>query len=340
MSESITQQLTEQADNEVAETCKLRREIDRLKTELKKEQAQTKHLNGLLEKHASSYFGDYKPRVRLPSALTTPGNRGAYNRVIMPDVHGSTVNVPALEAFLSDLEVLKPRELVMIGDLIDCDGFLSRHKTLGHVTKTSYSFEQDVSTSNEILDKIASVAPQAKKYLLEGNHEQRISAWINEQVISHDADRQMLKKLVGPATLLHLETRGIEWFERCEIYGDLKVRGTIKLDKCHFKHGDRHGKNACSVVLKEFAAPVVFGHTHRTDMMLSRTVESGTVGAWSVGCLSELQPLYRHSEPTDWNHSYGLQICQESGDFLTILVPIIDGVSYLQPFLQMMGLTA
>jgi len=37
------------------------------------------------------------------------------------------------------------------------------------------------------------------------------------------------------------------------------------------------------------------------------------------------------TNPTNWNHGYGLQIVQPSQAFLHINVPIIDKISYLMP---------
>ena len=52
---------------------------------------------------------------------------------------------------------------------------------------------------------------------------------------------------------------------------------------------------------------IVCGHVHRQQLVARRLLESGrVVKAWSPGCLSELQPAWRHSLPTDWTCGFSL----------------------------------
>ena len=52
---------------------------------------------------------------------------------------------------------------------------------------------------------------------------------------------------------------------------------------------------------------LIHGHTHRQQSVSRRLLETGrVVKAWSPGCLSELQPAWRHSLPTDWVLGYTL----------------------------------
>jgi hypothetical protein len=97
------------------------------------------------------------------------------------------------------------------------------------------------------------------------------------------------------------------------------------------------GKHAAHSHLGKFGGNVVFGHTHRTDSMLVRTIKEGTIGAWNPGCLCRLQPLWMHTQPTDWSHGYHVQIVEPSGKFLPINIPIIDGWSGFDVLLNLIG---
>ena len=66
---------------------------------------------------------------------------------------------------------------------------------------------------------------------------------------------------------------------------------------------------------------------------MSTTVGAGEIGVWSFGCLALKQQLYQHSRPSNHVHGYGIQLVSRSGHFLTISVPIIKGVSYLNRLL-------
>ena len=56
-----------------------------------------------------------------------------------------------------------------------------------------------------------------------------------------------------------------------------------------------------------------------------------------MGYLGTIQPLWMHSDPSDWTHGYGLQLVRSDGDFLHINVPIIDGRSYLMQLTSKVG---
>lgn len=258
-------------------------------------------------------------------------HKGDYCRFIIPDTHGSKADMGAIGAMLADLEALKPREIVMLGDHLDCGGFLAQHHTMGYVAETSYTFEEDVAACNALLDELAKRAPQATVHYLLGNHEARLEAWVVSMTLRNPNDSKFLRDQFSIEECLHLTERGIRYYERSVFYDGLPIPGTIKLGKCHFTHGTRTGTHAASMVLGDFGGNIVFGHTHRADSFTKRTVNAGVIGAWNPGCMCQLQPLWQHTQITGWSHGYGLQLVRENGDFLHINVPIIDGKSFLVP---------
>ena len=56
--------------------------------------------------------------------------------------------------------------------------------------------------------------------------------------------------------------------------------------------------------------------------------------AYCPWCLCTLQPLWRHTQPTNWSHGYGLQFVSKGGEFIHLNVPI-DGGSFIGPLLKM-----
>lgn len=258
-------------------------------------------------------------------------DRGAYFRVIVPDTHGCYADEAALAAFLSDLEALAPRvrEIVLLGDHLDCGGFLAMHHTIGYVAEAAYTFEADVIATNTLLDRVQGLCPKAAIHYLEGNHERRIERWCVTQTLSHARDAEYLRKMFSPASVLHLEKRNISYYRQAEFHGDLPVPGTLRLGRCYFTHGTRCGSNAAREMLADFGANVVFGHTHTASSASARPVKSGEIGAWCPGGLCRLQPLWNHTRPTKWNHGYAVQLVRRDGDFMYVHVPIISGRSYL-----------
>lgn len=260
----------------------------------------------------------------------------SFCRVIVPDSHGCLIDRPAMAAFLSDLEQIQPAEIVMLGDHLECGGFLAEHHTLGYVAQAEYTFQQDCDAANEFLDCIQSRCPGASIDYIEGNHERRIETWIITRTLRSRADGEYLRSLFSTDVVLNLQRRGINWIRQGVFYDGLSIPGAIKRGHCHFTHGTSTATHAAAKTLSRFGANVVFGHTHRADSFVQRTVKAGTIAAWNPGCLSVLQPLWQHGNPTDWSHGYGLQIVV-GDDFLHINVPIVDGTSLLHPLAMGIG---
>lgn len=263
-------------------------------------------------------------------------SKGAFLRVIIPDTHGCHIDKQAAAAFLNDLDALNPREIVMIGDHLDCGGFLSEHHTIGYVAEMEYSYSDDIDAGNVFLDEVQKRAASAEIRYLEGNHEHRIEQWCVTKMKNR---KDVLRQLKHDAfwEVLHLESRGIRYYRASEEYGGVKAKATVKLGACYFTHGSRVGSTAAIRMVESFGGNVVFGHTHRILTHTRPRVDGGDIGGWSVGCLSTLRPYWRHTSPSEWSHGYGLQIVRADGDFLHITVPIIEGRSLLTTLTASLG---
>jgi len=237
----------------------------------------------------------------------------------------------AAAAFLHDLKQINPQEIVMLGDHLDCGGFLAQHHTLSYVAESKYSFAHDIMAANEFLDHVQKNAPRAKIHMLCGNHERRIERWIVTQVLRNEKDAKYLNDLLSPEIVMHIAERGIQYYKEEVFHHGLAIRGTIKLGRCHFTHGSTAAKHAAARMVDIFGGSVVFGHTHRAQTFIKRTVKEGAIGAWNPGCLCQIQPYYGLTGLTDWSHGYGLQLVNKDGTFLHINVPIVDGKSYMVP---------
>lgn len=276
------------------------------------------------------------PRVKLSLCATSPAE-GDFSRITVPDTHGIKADAAALRALLSDVKAVQPKEIVMLGDHLDCGGFLAQHHTMGYVAETEYTFEDDVSAANQLIDDIQRLVPAAKIYYLEGNHERRMERWCVTQALANRKDSDYLRRMFSAESVLSLGKRGIEFFKQGGFYHGLRIPSTIKLGKCYFTHGSRAGTNAAAQTLSDFGGNVVFAHTHRADSATKRTVADGVIGAWNPGCLTQLQPLWQHTQITGWSHGYGLQLVRKNGEFLHINVPIIEGKSLLIPLTKKLG---
>lgn len=126
-----------------------------------------------VEKVTESLQRTRKSKHKIPVQGKLRTSRGAFVRVFLPDTHGHSVDPAALKAFLTDLAYLNPRELFLMGDHLDCGGFLAQHHVLGFVAETENTFESDVASANSMLDAVQTICPKADIKYLEGNHEAR-----------------------------------------------------------------------------------------------------------------------------------------------------------------------
>lgn len=252
-------------------------------------------------------------------------------RVVVPDTHGAHVDTAALAALLADVKRLDPDEIVLLGDHLDCGGVFSTHSK-SYTNELTESFEDDVSATNEFLDALQALAPRATIDYLEGNHENRVSRFVASTFQRYN-DAEGFMSRMGPEAVLHLRRRGVKYYKRSEMYQGISIPGTIRKTvngkAIYYTHGISAARHATAVHLARFGNNVVHGHIHRAQSVHGRTVEKGVIGAWCPGTLAKLQPLYAHTNLTDWSHGYGLQMVSSSGRFVHFQVPICSGESML-----------
>ncbi len=299
------------------------REVRKLRRELAAEKRRSAELARALD--AASVRPKHAPTPVRPRRAKAAKH---VVRVIVPDSHGLHIDLPARDAFLADVARLDPDEIVWLGDHLDCGGTFSSHQR-NYTHEMTESYADDAAATNEFLDKAQERAPRAVSHYLYGNHEWHVERWATRNFESF-ADAKLVLDRIGPAAILNLKQRGFRYYLPSETYQGLSVPGTIKLGKCHFTHGMSHSKHAAATHLQRVGANVVFGHVHRMQSICERTVSSDGFGAWCPGTLAKLQPLYRHTAPTSWQHGYAVQfVNQSSGQFIHWNVPIMRGVSLL-----------
>lgn len=266
-----------------------------------------------------------------PTKVTKRAGKDDVVRAIWPDSHGTYADPVAMGVFLHDLALLQPEEVVMLGDHVDCGGFLAQHHVIGYVAQGTYTYEDDVEAARQHLDQAQKAAPKAKFTYIEGNHEDRVERWCMQQTLANSKDGDYLRRAFAPCFLLGLAERGIDYVRRSVCYDGLSIPGTRRFGKCLFLHDP--GISDPRRALARFGTSLVHGHDHASHANVSATVGAGEIGIWSFGCLALRQQLYAHSRPTGHTNGYGIQLVSRSGHFLTISVPIIGGVSYLNRLL-------
>lgn len=306
-------------------------------TETKAHAAQIAALKQQLA-HATAQIERLERSKRAKIVAAKPARKrdsGDVVRVVIPDTHGAKVDEAALAAMLADIASLDPQEIILLGDHVDCGGHLAQHHVMGYVAETAYSYEDDVAAANAFLDALRKAAPHARIEYIEGNHERRVETWCITQTLRHTKDADGLRVLYAPEFRLRLKERGIQYYRQGEYYDGLTIPGVIRRGSCYFFHGFSTAKSATAATIAKIAGNCVFGHTHRAQSDVSRKVNVGVIGSWNPGCLCQLQPLWTHTDPTDWTHGFAVQLAAQDGDFLHLNIPIIEGRSLFSSLVRL-----
>ena len=276
-----------------------------------------------------------KDPPRAPKVTTKL--KASHRRVFVGDLHGYYQDAAAVDAFIADMKKIQPAVICLLGDMLDCGGFLAEHQTLGFVAEGEYSFADDVRATADFLDRLQKACPNTAIDYLEGNHEQRIEKWCITKALRSPIDASALYNLFNPVIVLGLEARGIDYIRQSEFADGVSIRGTKRYGTDHVSVFATHGittcKHAAARHVERFGGNIVYGHTHRADSYIINTVASTVIGAWSPGCLCERVRLWNHNQPDNWTTGYHLQLVAKSGLFQPINVHLVKGQSMIREFL-------
>lgn len=273
-------------------------------------------------------FTDYRNARPVPkSPRVAREGKADFVRVSVGDVHGMMMDKAGVAAFLADVRILDPDEVVLGGDIMECGGWLAKHQPIGFIALTDYSYQEDVKAANWFLDELQKAAPNAVFHYVEGNHEDRVERWVVDTTMAHKCDAEFLLQAFGPRSVLRLEERGVNWYGRHDVHMKGLPRGWIKLGKMYFTHSLTYSKNAARDAVGKTAGNITYWCTHREDTATIVFPSVGICKAFNPGCLCSIQPVWRHSDPTSWSQGYAIDIVAKSGNFQRIQVPIWDGES-------------
>jgi hypothetical protein len=241
---------------------------------------------------------DFSPFI-LKSKLTT----------LLCDIHLPYFHKEALGLAFDRTVDRQPDTLILNGDTIDCYHLSSFEKD---PRQRGFKYEIDVLKS--FLEQLRNKLPKARIIFKLGNHEERYERFILSQ---------------APA-LLDLECFTFEEVCQFRNYGVevVKNKKIIKLGDLNIVHGHEFSRSVMSPVniargfFLRAKANIIGGHHHQTSEHFEQDVNEKIVGAWSVGCLSELHPKYMPINK--WNHGFA-EIESDGKEFEVDNLKIING---------------
>jgi hypothetical protein len=231
--------------------------------------------------------------VEIPAPAPSKAKRFT-TAVLYGDEHVPFADAAVMRVVQGVVRDVRPDVLVHMGDLVDCwqvsrfDKDPSRLDTL----------QQNIDAARVSLAQMAQIAPKARRVLLEGNHETRLTRCI---ATLQDGQRELAKlrafqEAITWPNLLQLAGIGWEWVPERD-----QARTPI-LPKIITKHG--------SVVRKwsgwsgkgeweKYGRSGASGHTHRLGWFVHRD-HNGNANWIETGCTCQLDAPY--GIDFDWAH--------------------------------------
>lgn len=242
-------------------------------------------------------------------------------RIIVPDSHGMYADDKAVVAACNIIAKVKPREIVFLGDHVDCSGLFSRFEP-HYQRDTQYSIKEDFATARDFLYETRKRAPKADIHYLEGNHEQHIERWA---VNNAKDDAETYLDALGAPARLDLEKLRIRYYPRQRTNPGTHTPGFVRLDKCLFTHGSSTAIHATYNLLRDYGTSIVHGHTHRAVHVIRRLPDGSTIHGACPGTLAQLQMTYQHTAVSQWSHGVGFQEIDSGGQLHHLNIPIVEG---------------
>lgn len=213
----------------------------------------------------------------------------------------------AVESFIPDFD---PSLVIYIGDGLQMDCVSHWLADKRRPMEGQRVLKDYAGFSTNVLDKHESLAPNAKRVYLLGNHED----WARQYVDLHPEVEGLLEVEVG----LRLRERR---------YTVVPFGETIAVGHLNFVHGMYTNEHHTKAMVQAFRRNIRYGHTHDIQYYTSVSpmdVQDRISGA-SIGCLCNVNPTYLKNRPNRWQHGFMYAYVRPDGTFTDHIVPIIDG---------------
>lgn len=226
------------------------------------------------------------------------------------------VDKKAESCMLQAIEVVRPDKFGHIGDVGEWSSvshwqWAKKKRPL--LRNTLDELLVEAKYVNEGLDRIDAKLKKVKcedKILIEGNHE----VWVDNLC---EENPHLITAGFSPEKLMKLKERGYKYHK----YGEY-----VKLGKLYLYHGGHYtGVNHARSHCLNLSASVLYGHTHDSSVYKLQKL-GGQHGAWSIGCISDMNKPFLRGRPTNWSHAFALVHLRKGGKFQVEIIDIVDGV--------------
>lgn len=225
--------------------------------------------------------------------------------VLFSDTHVPYQDEPTLNIIEQVTSEVQPDQVIHLGDLLDC---YTISRFLKDPTRME-GLQEEIDEAKKVLERFSRVAPKAKKTLLEGNHEARLS----KTIASMDGPARELARLesfqeaMKWPSLLNLGKTKWGWIP------DSQQPTTELIPNMLFKHGSVVRKFSGYTARGEwenYGMSGMSGHTHRAGIYNHTTIRGSSFWV-ETGCTCSLKPEYMVHP--NWQNAFVVLTYDNSG---------------------------
>lgn len=234
--------------------------------------------------------------------------------VEIADPHCPSEDKRAVSAVLNFIADKKPKEIVLLGDVLDFAfiGAFSQD-AIKQLFTNHECWKTQWKSGNKFIDDLQAASPLSKITYIQGNHEYR-----TDRLLMKDPTRE---GEVEVPEHLNLAGRGIEYVRFWE-HGHL-----YRIGKMAYGHGWYTSENHAKKHLNDVGKNFTYGHTHTVELKTKRfkSDPTGVIQARSIGCLCKREMPYMRGRPSAWIQGFGITEFFDNGNFTPYAPTIING---------------
>lgn len=236
--------------------------------------------------------------------------------LLMPDLHAPYQDRRAFACFRKVVKGWRPDIFIGLGDFGDCNAISTHPKDPKRLLPFGMEV-QGIRAARRQLEEALEFAGTPDWRMLQGNHDTRIDRYVA-------AKAPELVDLVSDWT----EAYGLD-----ERWNVTPYKESLQIGHLRMTHDvGRAGVNAARQSLLDVGESLVFGHTHRGQIIYQGTVSGRKLVGVTSGWLGDPEAIdYRHRDQIrrDSIHGFTAVYMKADGLFWLNFVPIIDGACVL-----------
>ena len=240
--------------------------------------------------------------------------------IVIPDQHFPIHDQDAVDVTLQAIELIKPDMFINLGDVGEWETaspWKYKGKKCPPLEFQLPLIDEEIKQVNEGIDQFDKVLDKVnckKRYICAGNHDE----WLTYGLCGK---YPYLAKNYSFKSACRWIERGYKYYNYNE---------PLKIGKLNFIHGAYATVYHAKKHLEAYGANIIYGHTHDIQRHSLTKLDSGTIGAWSMGCLKDMsreKNKWLRGRLHNWNHAFGIITFFDSprGNFQVETIEIVKG---------------